>query len=185
MNNKLTYVAFLRGINVGGNKKVKMEELKKSLEELGLTGVKTILNSGNIIFNAKTTDPEFLVKEIEKKLENKFGLHVDVVLRSGEEIMSLISLDPFKEVLLTANTRLYVTFLKEKISPGQKPEYKKADKSFEILRIKNGEICSVINLLPDKKTTEFMENLEKEFGKNITTRNWNTILRIAKQIYSS
>ncbi len=70
------YVAFLRGINVGGHQPVKMEELKKAFESMGFQNVKTLLASGNVLFETPETGADNLIKQIEGKLEKEFGRKV-------------------------------------------------------------------------------------------------------------
>lgn len=77
----MTYVALLRGINVGGNNKVEMKKLKISFENLGFTGVRTFINSGNVIFQTDRLDHLNLVKLIEAEIVKEFGLNIKVVLR--------------------------------------------------------------------------------------------------------
>lgn len=81
-----TYVALLRGINVGGNNKIEMSKLKTSFESLGYTDVFTYINSGNVIFRNKKAKVESLVKEIEDVIKQKFKLEIPVVLRDQKNI---------------------------------------------------------------------------------------------------
>lgn len=71
-----TYIGLLRGINVGGNNKVPMLELKRCFEQLGFENVRTYINSGNIIFETPKTDEATLVEKCEKAIELQFGFHV-------------------------------------------------------------------------------------------------------------
>src|SRR5579859_1256345 len=111
--NRLIYIAFLRGINVGNHKIVKMEALKKIFEMLEFKNIKTVLNSGNILFETSRMDPANITKQIEEKLEQAFGYKIDVMVRSNIKIQSLVNTNPFKAITVTPLTRLYVTFLTE------------------------------------------------------------------------
>lgn len=177
MNTK--YVAFLRGINVGG-KMVKMEALRKAIEELGYEHVKTLLNSGNVVFEAEEKNEKKLQQVIEEKLEKVFGFHIDVLLRTQKNIQALVSADPFKGIAVTPQTRLYVTFLSEKSVHALKIPYESPEKDFRILRVTDTEVVSVLTLSEKRGTTDVMKIPEKEFGKLITTRNWNTVKKIAE-----
>lgn len=157
------YVAFLRGINVGGNKILKMDELKKAFESLGFKDVKTILASGNVIFEGGGRQ----LTKIEDGLGRRFGFRIPVIARSFAELEAIAASDPFKGV--KPGTRLFVTFLAEK------PKRKAEDP--RILRATGSEIFAALG--PDEKTTDYMAFLDKEFGKN-TTRNWNSIEKILK-----
>ena len=83
------YIAFLRGINVGGNRKVEMKRLKVLFEQLGLSEASTYINSGNIIFFDKSHSKEQLVQILEKSIQEEFGFFVKVVLRSFAEIKAI------------------------------------------------------------------------------------------------
>src|SRR5436189_2746658 len=109
----MTYIAFLRGINVGGNTLIKMADLKRVLTRLGLQKLETVLASGNVIFETPETDVALLTHNIQQKLKSHFDLNVTIVLRTAKQIESLIKADPFKKVKSTAQTRLLVTFLPE------------------------------------------------------------------------
>lgn len=174
------YVAFLRGINVGGHKKVVMEDLRQAFAGWGFQNVKTVLASGNVVFQSPMTSPGGLVPTIQDKIKETFGLEVSVILRTLPEIQGLVNASPFKEITVTPQTRLYVTLLSEKPESALKIPYESPEKDFQILRVSNSEVCSVLTLAPNSRTVDYMSILEKEFGKNITTRNWNTIVKIAK-----
>ena len=170
--------AFLRGINVGGHKPIKMDALARAFESLGFQNVKTILASGNVLFEAPGPEPVALAKKIEKKLEKTFGHPVGVTLRTFSEIQKFAKSDPFKNVTVTPQTRLYVTFRRDKTKGRLKIPYQSPEKDFQILRVSSGEVCSVLTLSPDRRTPELMSILEKEFGETVTTRNWNTIIKV-------
>jgi uncharacterized protein (DUF1697 family) len=175
----IKFVALLRGINVGGHKKVKMEDLRRLFESFGFKNVKTYIASGNVLFETEETDIPNLRKKIEKKLMQAFGFKVAVILRTIPEIKELIILNPFKNIKVDENVRLYVTFLAEKPKSGLKLPYESPGKDFRILQKTNGEIFSVLYVLPTARTVDLMTLIEKEFGKVSTTRNWNTVQKIA------
>lgn len=177
---KNRFVALLRGINVGGRKLVKMEELRKVFELLGFSNVTTLLNSGNVLFSTSTESQEKLARDIEIKLEKVFGHPIHVLIRSIDEIQSLIESQPFINEKITPNIRLYVTFLNEKPTSRIKIPYESAEGNFKILRATDTEVCSVLILSPETRTTEVMNILEKEYGKQVTTRNWNTVIKLVK-----
>jgi uncharacterized protein (DUF1697 family) len=85
-----TYVALLRGINVGGNTIISMAKLKESFESLGYQNVKTYINSGNIIFNHSSKDTVELESQIEKMIVKDFSLQVRVVVRSLEQYEDIL-----------------------------------------------------------------------------------------------
>ena len=174
------FAAFLRGINVGGNKLIKMEDLKKCFEAARFKNVKTILASGNVLFESTNTDENALAKKIADKLKAELGHDVGIQIRSIDEIQKLADRAPFKKIKVTPETRLYITFLPEKPKSKLKIPYTSPEKDFRILEVTNREICSVVDLNLGRGTVEAMGILDKEFGKNITTRNWNTVGKILK-----
>lgn len=158
----MKYTAFLRGINVGGYKTVKMAQLVSLFSDLGFKKVKTFLNSGNVVFaneskgTEESEESEVIQRQIEQALKKKFGFEITVILRTVEEIKELVGSDPFKETKINPDRRLYVTFLPDK------------------------EIFSVVDL-SQQGTTDLMKSIDKQYGKLSTTRNWNTVNKIAEK----
>ncbi|MFD7018387.1 DUF1697 domain-containing protein [Streptomyces sp. NPDC059161] len=104
-----TYAALLRGINVGGNRKVPMAELRKILNELGHGDVKTYLNSGNAVFSSTSGDPDALAAQLEAAIEKHFGFHVACMVRSGPYLRAVLDACPFPADEL-AGKQLHATF---------------------------------------------------------------------------
>ncbi len=176
-----TYVALLRGINVGGHKRVSMDRLRQAFESLGFKDVRTLLASGNVLFSAPPTSPARLARKIEARLAQTLGHQISVIIRTVEELQRLADLNPFRRIRVTPRTRLFVTFLSEKPRTRLKIPYLSPDKSYRILRRTRGELCSVLTLGPQwSKNLRQMDILEKEFGKRITTRSWSTVLRLLR-----
>lgn len=175
----IQYVALLRGINVGGNKKVPMADLKKMLEKMGYESVRTLLNSGNAIFEAPKEKPELIGKKIYGQMEKTFGFTCDIIMRSAQEIQNLIKTDPFKNIKVTPDTRLYITFRGTPKKSALQIPYESPEKDYKILKVTGGEIISVLTI-GKKGSVDAMGILEKEYGKNITTRNWNTVLKLVQ-----
>jgi uncharacterized protein (DUF1697 family) len=174
------YVAFLRGINVGGHRRMSMARLAEVFTEMGLGEVRTLLASGNVLF-AAGGDRRRLAARIEKGLKKAYGQEIGVLMRSAEELRRLARAAPFRGVRVTAMTRLFVTFLPEKTGGGLKAGYVSPDGSFRILRVTAGEVCSVLTLGPQwSRNLRQMDILERECGKRITTRTWSTVLRVVK-----
>ena len=175
----MTYIALLRGINVGGNKKVPMADLKKAFEALNFTNVKTLLNSGNVFFSSNETNVSKVTSSISNQLESKFGWTIPVIVRPQEEIKQLVDKNPFKDITITPETRLYVTFALDLSKSNLLIPYESEEKDFRILLVSNHEICSTLILSPQRGTVDLMSFIEKHFGKDVTTRNWNTIIKLA------
>lgn len=176
-----TYIAFLRGINVGGNHKLPMSDLKNVLSDMGCTNIITLLNSGNVIFESSEKDKDLIEAEISKRLENEFGFPVPTIVRTEEEVKSLYESDPFANIELTKDIRQYVSFQKVASKSDLVIPWQSDDSSFQILSDADGIIVSVLDL-SKTGTPNAMKIVEEKYGKNITTRNWKTISRIIKKL---
>lgn len=116
-----TFIAFLRAVNVGG-RTVTMERLRALFGELGLTGVRTYIQSGNVFFTADAgVDRAALTCRIEAHLSQALGYQVPVMLRTVDELAATLALDPFREVEVTPEVRLCVVFLSEPLPAGIAP----------------------------------------------------------------
>jgi len=149
-------------------------------ESMGFENVKTVLNSGNVLFEARQSTPGKLVKRIEEKLKEAFDHEIAVILRTMVEIRDLVDSNPFRKVNVTADTMLYVTFLSQELKTGLRASQESSTSDFRILRVRPGEVISVVIRNAGRGTTDAMSMIEKEFGKRVTTRNWNTVNRILK-----
>ena len=174
------YVGFLRGINVGGKHKVPMEDLKIVLQNLKCENPITILNSGNIIFESELLDMNKLSKMIENRISTVFGFPIPLILCEAKLIEKLIESNPFGAIESTKDTRFFVSFRKNDTQPTITIPWSSEDQSFKILSYKHKIIISVLDL-SKANTPKAMGIVEASFGKELTTRNWNTIIRIGKK----
>jgi uncharacterized protein (DUF1697 family) len=94
MSKSNTYVAFLLGINIGPHKRVAMGELKKMCERMGFSNVRTLLASGNVIFDAPGKSVDVLVSVLEAQLKKTFGFDVGVIVRTMVDIQKMIDVNP-------------------------------------------------------------------------------------------
>jgi uncharacterized protein (DUF1697 family) len=108
-----TYISMLRGINVGGHKLVKMDQLRESFESLGFQQVKTYIQSGNVVFTSAKLSTAALSKKIEAKILGDFGFSVSVISRTRDEMEITIQNNPFLKERGIDPTKLHVTFLSE------------------------------------------------------------------------
>jgi uncharacterized protein (DUF1697 family) len=90
----VVYLALLRGINVGGNNKIAMQDLQKLFEDLGFNNVVTYINTGNIIFSSDKDDQSVIVQDLESAIISKFGLSIRVIIRDYANIMELVDMLP-------------------------------------------------------------------------------------------
>lgn len=170
----MKFVVFLRGINVGGHHKVPMTELKTLLKSIGFSGVKTFLASGNIVLEGS----EEIVLTIQERLEQHFGFSIPCFIIPFEELRRLVEGAPFDIVEAGKKIKHYVTFSAGGVSIPRPLPWSSVDGSFHIIQQQKSTVYSFIDL--DKgKTTEAMKVLETFLGKNITTRTFNTLKKIA------
>jgi uncharacterized protein (DUF1697 family) len=175
----MKYAAFLRGINVGGNVLIKMADLGKLLESASFRNVQTILASGNVVFESTQKDTRKIAAKIEEFLEKKYKRSVGVIVQPIADIQSLAQSNPFKGAEVTKGTRLYVTFLKE----SAKMHLKTSSEFFHVVKTCPFAVCAVLVLTPKYPgrtdgTQDLMGVLEKHYGKEVTTRNWNTVQKV-------
>lgn len=177
-----TYIALLRGINVSGQKKIRMVDLKAHLEELGWEGIQTYIQSGNIVFTCPEDNPSHLAKMIRQKLLDKYGFEVPTLVLVPQELGHIINHNPFTQQPGTALDRLYVTFL---LSTPQedlvrKLQYlKKNDEHF----VQDDKI--IFLYFPDGYGKAVMNNnaFEKALHVAATTRNWKTVNELYKMAH--
>ncbi|GCF11761.1 DUF1697 domain-containing protein [Dictyobacter arantiisoli] len=171
------YIALLRGINVGGHV-VKMERLRELFTELGFTGVRTYIQSGNVFFEtgpaSEQLDRATLIQLIEEHLYGALGYQVPVFLRTIAEFERMLALEPFKALQVTADMRLCIVFTKEIIpdtlalpfrSPKNDMEIVAATdhEAFVVWYIINGRppVAQGFKILGDKTTTRFIHTAAK------------------------
>jgi uncharacterized protein (DUF1697 family) len=178
-SSKSVLVAFLRGINVGGHHKVPMAELKATLASMGFSDIKTLLNSGNVVFTTVPTEIAALEAQMAEALEKQFGFPVPVLIRKMEDIQQLVADNPFKNIEVHKDIRLYVTFLRNDAKNKLTLPWTSADGAFHILSSDDKMLLSTVDI-SKTKTTDAMKVLDKNFTKDVTTRNWNTLVKIAQ-----
>jgi len=172
----IQYVAFLRGINVGGKHLVKMDALRSVIETLGCKNVQTFIQSGNVIFDSAAKDAAALTKKIEKALLTNFGFPIPVMIRTGAELAALVQLNPFQSA--GDDGVKYVTFLTTELKRSPTLPLWSPANDCAITHVGGREIFSVGYRLPNGRSGNVMMLIEKEAGKAVTTRNWNTIVKI-------
>lgn len=173
----MVYVALLRGINVNGQKKIKMELLKSIFEELKLEKVKTYIQTGNVCFTTSADRKESLCKKIENKLNAALGFQVPVILRTLEELEAVAADNPFKNTELLENEKLHVTFLSETPS-SEAAEFLTSFKDETDEAMLQGDNV-IILCRKGYGSTKFSNTfLEKKLKVEGTTRNFTTLNKI-------
>lgn len=169
------HVALLRGVNLG-KRQVKSAELIAVFEAMGFANVKTLLASGNVMFDGEAPERD----RIEAALERHFGFEIGTVLRSQAEMRALVARDPFKGRLEDADTKLYVTFLAE---PDARtlPMPCGIAGDFEVVDLTEREVFMLAFRLPNGRFGLGMDQVSKHFGSKRlwTSRNFNTVLKAA------
>jgi len=155
-----------------------MAALKLAFESMGFRNVRTVLASGNVFFEALGKDPK-LALTISGRLEQAFGFPIKVVLRTVRDMRLLVASDPFKSVPSNPNAKLYVSFLAQRTPGRSRLRLPAPAKGVRIVRIKPGEIFSVVTISPGVGTPDLMAFLERAFGQEVTTRNWQTVTKLA------
>jgi uncharacterized protein (DUF1697 family) len=175
----ITYISMLRGINVGGLKKLRMETLREIYEDLGFKHVQTYVQSGNVVFQSLEGEPRKVNQTIEGGIAQACGYAVEVFVRQPEYFHRIIMGNPFLDHRHEDPTKLHVTFLYQPVSetawgglslPG--------NTSDEFAR---GEMAAYL-FCPNgygktKLSTSFFE---RKLGVPVTTRNWNTVNALYK-----
>jgi uncharacterized protein (DUF1697 family) len=168
-----TYAAFLRGISPLN---AKMSELKKCFEAAEFTNVKTVLGSGNVVFEARSKSRSALGRQVEAAMEKDLGRVFATTVRSIDELAALVASDPYKAFKLAPNSKRVVTMLHAK--PKSRPKLPIELDDARILSLQGTEIFSAY--VPSPKGPVFMNLIEKTFGKDLTTRTWDTIGKVVK-----
>ena len=166
------YAAFLRGVSPMN---AKMAELQHCFEKAGFGEVKTVLSSGNVIFNTRATS----IAALERKVEAAMKQHLDrsfyTIVRPVDGLLHLLERNPYASFRLPANAKKVVTFLREphKGKVVLPPEVDGA----RILSVESGEIFTAY--VSTEAGPVFMRLIEKTFGTNLTTRTWDTVRKCA------
>ena len=166
-----TYISMLRGINVGGQKKVGMKELKELYESLGFGRVRTYVQSGNVVFDYPYSDPSTLVSKVERGIEGRFGFKVPVVIRTRDELQRLITNTPF---VGKDESKVHVTFLSAEPAAPAEDEIGRAKDGAEEFSISGRDVYL---FCPNGYGVTKLSNalFERKLKVSATTRNWRTV----------
>jgi len=169
----MRYAAFLRGVMPTN---CKMPELKKAFENAGFTDEKTLLGSGNVIFDAPKTPIPALERKVEAAMQKSLGRSFLTIVRPIDELRALIESDPFKGVKLKPDSKKIVTFLRK---PPTGLDLPIEQDNARILKLEGNDLFTVYS--PTPKGPVFMKLIEKAAGgKEQTTRTWDTVQKAAK-----
>lgn len=175
----MRYVALLRGINVGGNMMVKMEELRKTFEALGFKNVVTYINSGNLAFDAAKTAEAKLVAKIEKAIERNFGKAVPVMVREQKDIERILAANPFRGEY-ESHKEMHVLFLREEMPKEKHDLLLEAATPPERFEAMGREIYCHLPLGVADSLLLGKSFIEKKLKLAVTGRNWRTVEKLAE-----
>lgn len=176
MKSAITYIAFLRGMNVPG-RSVKMEYLRELFTELGLKNVRSYIQSGNVFFEADISDRQVLAGKIRQHLREALGYDVAVCLRTIPELEQIIALDPFKDIEVKPDMRLCVVFATEPIPNNLSLPMLSPKKDIEIMHTTKYEAFIIWYLISGHAPTA-KGFQEKMLGHDATTRYFHTTVKI-------
>jgi len=155
---------------------LKMPALQAALEGAGFSEVKTLLSSGNVVFRGRRATDAAIEKKIESAIEEKTGKKFGVIVRSIEELQALIDAEPYQAFRLPAGSKRVVTFLR--LQPEKRLKLPPALDGAQIWTVRGREALS--SYVRSDKGPVFMALIEKTFGKDVTTRTWDTVQKVVR-----
>jgi len=172
-------LSFLRGINVGGHKKIKMADLRELCTSLGFRNVRTLLQTGNVIFETEETDLELVKERLETGIYAAFGFDVQVIMRSPAAFKTIFNRHPFTDEQLEEPRKIAVVFLPDAPSREAVEDLRKNNPGREFIGVDGSELFVFYT---DGQARSKLDNsrIERALGLQSTARNWNTCMRILK-----
>ena len=167
------YAAFLRGVMPVN---CRMADLRKAFEAAGFTDVKTILASGNVVFSAPAAGNATLERKAEQAMAKTMGRSFLTIVRPVDDLVSLLASDPYRRSNVDRVAKRIVTFLKTK--PRTKLKLPIELHGAVIAAQRGSEVFSAY--LPTPKGPAFMKLIEDAYGKDQTTRTWQTVEKAAR-----
>jgi uncharacterized protein (DUF1697 family) len=167
------YAALVRGVSPVN---CPMPKLMKAFESASFSEVKTVLASGNVVFAARATTNAALERRIETALEKELKKKFACIVRSIDELRALLEADPFDALRVAPNAKRVVTFLRGE--PKTKPKLPIERDGTRIFALRGSEAFTAY--VPHPKGAVFMVLLERTFGKEQTTRTWDSVAKIAR-----
>lgn len=177
------YVALLRGI-APTNPNMHQSKLCGVLEGLGLQNVRGVISSGNVVFESNAKDIAALEARIEAAWPKQLGFTSTTIIRSQQQLQEFVAGEPFKEAIKDPHNYLLVTFFKQPQKIGFKLPYQPDQKPFVLVAGSAHEVCTASDM-SQPKTPDVMSWLEKQYGKQITSRTYKTVHRILNKMDSA
>lgn len=168
-----TYISILRGINVGGRNKIKMDALMSLYKNLDFVNIRSYVQSGNVIFSSKKNDVKVLENQISLQIKKAFGLDVPVFVLNVNTLKDIIKGNPFTKDNKKNSAFMHVTFLSNQPKQFDKESiYKKRSENEEIAFVSNAVYLYCPNGYGNTKLSNNF--LERKLNVPATTRNWKT-----------
>jgi uncharacterized protein (DUF1697 family) len=173
-----THIALLRGINVGGNKKVAMADLRELLNALGFADPRSLLQSGNLVFRSDARKSADLERLLDAETEKRLGLKTEFFVRTAKEWKAVVESNPFPDEAESDPGHLVVMFLKEAPGTEDVEALQAAITGREIVRaVGRQAYITYPDGIGDSRLTNAV--IEKKLGTRGTGRNWNTVMKLA------
>ena len=172
-------VGLLRGVNVGGKNKIRMEALRALGESLGFEAPRTFIQSGNVVFRTRARDLRQLAPRLEKAIESGHGFRPAVVLRTLAQMRSVVARNPFGGREDIDPARLLVLFLADQPTAATRRRVLAMKTDPEELRLDGREMFIYFPLGMGRAKLP-VARIEKTLGTNGTGRNWNTVLKLVE-----
>jgi uncharacterized protein (DUF1697 family) len=168
------YVALLRGINLGGNRKIRMADLRSIFNEARCSNVTTYIQSGNVVFTDESRSTDDLRVDLEQRIEETTGIAVPIVLRSAEEWAAVVRANPYEGV---EPTKLHVAFLGDRPPADPADVLRAAARPSEEFTLAGSHVY--MHLPDGMGRAELPKGLER-LETTITVRNWKTVTKLAE-----
>lgn len=169
------YAAFVRGVMPTN---CKMADLKRAFEDAGFTDVATVLGSGNVVFSAPAASAVTLQRRAEAAMPKRLGRTFLTIVRSLDALEALLEQDPYRTFKLDSRAKRDVTFLRAKATSTLTLPIALEDA--RILAMTDGEVFST-HIPNSPKGPLFMQLIERTFGKELTTRTWDTVAKVVRR----
>jgi uncharacterized protein (DUF1697 family) len=174
-----TYISLLRAINLGPHNRVAMGDLRDMCATLGLNEAKTLLASGNVVFQSRITSSEKIEQALEAASTKHLGVTTDYFVRSAEEWKAIIKANPFPNEASRDPGHLLLMCLREAPAAAQVAALQAAIKGREMVKARGKQAYFVY---PDGvgRSKLTIQVIEKALGTRGTARNWNTVLKLGE-----
>lgn len=179
----MRYVALLRAVNIAGKNSVAMSDLRAWIEKLGFSNPRTLLQSGNVVFDGRAQPTGKLEALLEAEAKKRFRFDIPVVVRTADDLTRIVDRNPFPKEAAADPRRLLVVFMKGSIAAPNLKTLEAAIVGSEVVRAEGAQLYAVY---PDgqgrSKLTAAL--IERKLGVAGTARNWNTVLKLKEMACS-